>query len=79
MLQVEILSVFRDEHYCPLTFFRVLGTTWVDDFDDSENTDNTDIEGQDATTKGNISQSADNVTGTTSNGINIFLRVNYYS
>ncbi|RDD43478.1 SUN domain-containing ossification factor [Trichoplax sp. H2] len=60
-VKVEILSVFRDEHYCPLTFFRVLGTTWVDDFDDSETADN-DLDGQDTSIKVNSSQQIDNST-----------------
>lgn len=55
-----------------------MGTTWVDDFDDSENADNADIEGQDASTKGNTSQLADNVTDTAADGIKI-LRLKYFS
>ena len=37
--QIEMLSHFGTEHYCPLSLIRVYGTTVEEDYDNDENPD----------------------------------------
>lgn len=34
--QVEMISHFGSEHYCPLSLLRVLGTSFIQEYEDSE-------------------------------------------
>ena len=36
MWQVEMISHFGSEHYCPLSLLRVLGTSFIQEYEDSE-------------------------------------------
>jgi len=35
-LQVELVSHFGSEHYCPLSLLRVLGTSFIQEYEDAE-------------------------------------------
>ena len=36
LLQVEMLSHFGSQHYCPLSLFRVFGVSMVEEYEDHE-------------------------------------------
>ena len=36
LVQVELVSHFGSEHYCPLSLLRVLGTSFIQEYEDAE-------------------------------------------